>query len=179
MSTSPIQKKICLIGEFGVGKTSLIERFVFNSFSEKYISTLGVRVSQKLLPPLPDRQGIEKQLNLLIWDIEGAGTNPSRLARNYYQGAAGAILVTDVMRLDNVEAPQQVLQMFKEVAPSAKVVVAVNKIDLVPDLPDEASLPMLQWARELSLPSLLTSAKTGENVEALFLKLARLLLHED
>ncbi|MBN1363277.1 MAG: hypothetical protein JW976_00580, partial [Syntrophaceae bacterium] len=66
-----VNQKICLVGIFASGKTSLIRRFVFNQFDEKYLSTIGVRVSQKLLSPLESKSKKLIQINFLIWDIEG------------------------------------------------------------------------------------------------------------
>ena len=67
-----IKKKICLLGAFAVGKTSLVERFVYDRFDEKYLTTIGEKISQKLLPPVQDtRSGQLCQHNVLIWDIAG------------------------------------------------------------------------------------------------------------
>ncbi|MEO1762587.1 MAG: GTP-binding protein, partial [Cyanobacteria bacterium J06629_18] len=69
---STISKKICLIGDFGVGKTSLIRRFVDRQFSDKYLSTVGVKISRKSVEVTDSKQGKNLNLQLLIWDIEGS-----------------------------------------------------------------------------------------------------------
>ena len=79
---SIIAKKICLIGDFNVGKTSLIRRFVENKFSDRYLTTIGVKISRKSITI----EATEQQVNLLIWDIEGQ-TKEKAIPNNYLQGA--------------------------------------------------------------------------------------------
>ncbi|NEN93649.1 MAG: GTP-binding protein, partial [Okeania sp. SIO3H1] len=90
-----ISKKICLVGDFGVGKTSLIRKFVDRQFSDQYLSTVGVKISRKKVD-LPKIE-VEKNnfLQLLIWDLEGH-TKFKAIAPNYLKGASGAIVVADV-----------------------------------------------------------------------------------
>ncbi|MFN3372526.1 MAG: Rab family GTPase, partial [Chloroflexus sp.] len=85
--------KICLLGEFSVGKTSLIRRFVEGIFDERYLSTLGVKISRHSLT-------IDHiDMNLIIWDTTG-GERFNQIVQNYYRGAAGALLVCDLTRPD-------------------------------------------------------------------------------
>ena len=84
-----VSQKICLIGDFGVGKTSLIRQFVDRQFSDKYLSTVGVKISRKLVSinNLSDNTPVDlKQLQLIIWDIEGS-TRFKAIAPSYLQGA--------------------------------------------------------------------------------------------
>ena len=67
---STISKKICLIGDYGVGKTSLIRRFVDRQFSDKYLSTVGVKISRKSVEATDSQQQKKLKLQLLIWDLE-------------------------------------------------------------------------------------------------------------
>lgn len=91
-----IQKKVCVVGEFGVGKTSLISRYVDSIFSEKYQTTVGVKIDKKLC-----HVG-ESQVNLIIWDL--AGESPLRtLKPAQIRGASGFLLVADGTRLDTVD----------------------------------------------------------------------------
>ena len=69
---SPISKKICLVGDFGVGKTSLIRRFVDKQFSDKYLSTVGVKISRKLIELSETESQKAEEIQLIIWDIEGS-----------------------------------------------------------------------------------------------------------
>jgi len=164
-----LQKKICLLGLFGVGKTSLLRRFVENAFEEKYLSTIGVKVDRKRLA-LP---GAPAPLDLLIWDIAGLQENPS-LERNYFRGAHGALLVHDVSRPETGAALAQLCAEFFAVAPHAALVVAGNKCDL--GGARAAAVPALQKiSGHNAARHFLTSAKTGENVESAFQALAALL----
>lgn len=92
-----VQRKVCLLGDFAVGKTSLVRRFVDNRFDDKYLSSIGVKVSRKTL------NRSDHTLNLLIWDLVG-GNEFSRREIGYLVGAAGALLVCDLTRLETVDA---------------------------------------------------------------------------
>ena len=93
-----VKKKICLLGSFAVGKTSLIERFVYNRYDEKYLTTIGVKISQKVLAPIDDPQGGRMiQHTFLIWDIAGL-EKFDKVVKNYFRGAAGALAVADLTR---------------------------------------------------------------------------------
>ena len=102
MTAELINKKICLIGVFGVGKTSLINRFVYDRFDESYLSTIGVKISQKILSPIQTKDGKFRQFNFIVWDIEGfeEDINPNR---NFFLGAAGALLIGDLTRLESIK----------------------------------------------------------------------------
>ena len=88
---SAVQKKVCLLGDFAVGKTSLIRRYVEDRFDDKYLSTIGVKISRKIV------QRPDYALTLLIWDLAG-GDDINQLSRRYLLGAVGAILVCDLTR---------------------------------------------------------------------------------
>jgi small GTP-binding protein len=123
-----ISKKICLIGDFGVGKTSLIRRYIDRQFSDQYLSTIGVKISQKNIdfinPNCPDQK-----LQLLIWDIEGQ-TKFQAIARNYLEGAQGAIIVADLNRKDTIDNIPAHIKLVTSVNPKGLVLmVAINKID--------------------------------------------------
>jgi small GTP-binding protein len=127
---SIISKKICLIGDFGVGKTSLIRRYIDRQFSDQYLSTIGVKISQKNIdsihPDYPDQK-----LQLLIWDIEGQ-TKFQAIARNYLEGAQGAIIVADLNRQDTINRIPEHIELVSAVNPKGLVLmVAINKIDVL------------------------------------------------
>ena len=90
-----ISKKICLLGDFAVGKTSLVQRFVYALFDDKYISTIGVKVSRKTVV-LP-REDEVVELTLMLWDLAGS-EEFGRVRASYLRGAVGAVLVCDVTR---------------------------------------------------------------------------------
>ena len=170
--TSLIKKKICLLGCFAVGKTSLVERFVYNRFDDKYLTTIGVKVSQKILPPVQNhRNGQLTQFNFLIWDIERL-ERFNTVVKNYYRGAAGALVVADLTRSETISGLQEMVHKFYSVSPSAQLLVLGNKLDILQQ--DKKSLTLLsKTASTFSTECLLTSAKTGERVEEAFLTLAQ------
>ena len=169
-----VKRKICLLGAFAVGKTSLVQRFVDNRFSDKYLTTVGVSVSQKLMPPIcsgPLDRTIQHAF--LIWDIAGLEKFDS-VAMNYFRGASGALAVGDVTRGDTAAALKFICDKFFSVNPNAALVTIGNKIDLssnsgndVPDLSRLAS----DYGSEL----ILTSAKTGQRVADAFQLLSRVI----
>lgn len=162
-----VQKKVCLLGDFAVGKTSLVRRFVEGHFDDKYLSTIGVKVSRKSV----ERE--DHQLNFLIWDLVG-GNEFSRSEAGYLLGAAGALVVCDLTRPDTLEAMKRYATQIRTVSPAVSLVFLGNKFDLVKEraISDDV---LTAVSTELNAPFLYTSAKTGENVEAAFAQLADLI----
>lgn len=167
-----LSKKICLLGEFAVGKTSLVRRFVYNLFDDRYISTIGVRVSRKMVAVPVDQQIVE--LTMMVWDLAGS-EEFNQVSRSYLRGAAGAILVYDVTRPATFEQLYTYVLNLYKVNPQAKMVVAGNKIDLVDH--EQLDLSKAQkFAAELQTQLYLTSAKQGDDVDNLFRYLGKLLV---
>ncbi|MEC4983899.1 MAG: Rab family GTPase [Oscillatoria sp. PMC 1068.18] len=168
---SVISKKICLVGDFSVGKTSLIRRFVDRQFSDKYLSTVGVKISRKSVE-VPAPEGTEnQQVQLIVWDIEGQ-TKFKAIAPSYLQGAKGAIIVADVTRLETIENLQERLDLFFSVCPKGLVVIALNKLDLVSEEELEAKFKLVQFTDQPQvIAAHTTSAKTGKDVDEIFHKL--------
>lgn len=153
-----IRKKILLLGDFGVGKTSVIRRYVDKTFSDTYLSTIGVKISKKKLH-------LENLLyELIIWDIEGE-TPIKGTPESYIEGAHGAIFVCDLTRESTIESLSTHINTFLTINPDAQYVISYNKSDLISDYQQEA----------LSIPSnvFLTSAKDDQNIETLFTNLVR------
>jgi small GTP-binding protein len=163
-----ISKKICLIGDFAVGKTSLIRRFVDQQFSDQYLSTVGVKISKKRVP-MPDPAN---HVQLMIWDIEGS-TAFKKISSSYFQGAAGAILVGDVTRSETLEHLADHARDFLKVNPQGRLVVALNKADLVDRsrLIQLSGTYSLDWCNQM-LATYPTSAKAGTSVEQAFSQLS-------
>ena len=162
-----IQKKICLLGEFAVGKTSLIRQFTEGNFDDKYLSTIGVKLSRKSL------QRTDHTLNFIIWDLAG-GDNFTKQSASYLRGAVGAIIVCDLTRPNTLNYLPMYMEQVQAVNPNAVFVLACNKVDLIAER--AISDHELKTAvSKSSTPYLLTSAKTGENVEAAFDLLANLI----
>ncbi len=162
-----IQKKICLLGGFAVGKTSLIRQFTEGNFDDKYLSTIGVKISRKSL------QRPDHTLNFIIWDLAG-GDDFSQKSNSYLRGAVGAIIVCDLTRPSTLEYLPKYMEQMQAVTPNAAIVLACNKADLIAERAisdDELKTAVSQT----NAPYLLTSAKTGDNVEAAFELLADLI----
>ncbi len=162
-----VSRKICLIGDFGVGKTSLIRRFVDRQFDDRYLSTVGVKISRKQIE-------IEsgQALQLVIWDIEGQ-TQFKAIASSYLQGAKGAILVGDVTRPESLDELAEHIRQFQKINPTGNTIVALNKADLL----EADQLELLVERYLFNNPCVLgthpTSAKTNANVDTIFQTLAR------
>lgn len=164
MTTQP--RKICMLGEFGVGKTSLVARYVRNTFSDRYLSTVGVKVDSKTLdvPGEPSRR-------LVIWDIEGNAGLTSRSSA-YLRGSSGLLLVADGMRAPTLRVATRLLDQARELLPGVPAVLIVNKLDLLERW--EVSAAEIARVRE-TVPVHVVSARTGDSVEAAFSELASLL----
>ncbi|MCP4140634.1 MAG: GTP-binding protein [Chloroflexi bacterium] len=162
-----IQKKICLLGDFSVGKTSLTERFVYNRFSERYISTIGVKISRKSIVISP-----EVTLNILIWDLAGS-EEFTGVQSSYIQGAKGAIFVCDLTRPKTLESLEKYNRQLEDATPNIPIALVGNKTDLASECKiDRYSLE--KEARKFNTIAITTtSAKTGRNVESIFEALAK------
>jgi len=170
-----VSRKMCLIGDFGVGKTSLIRRFVDGQFSDKYLSTVGVKISRKTITPQIEDKTADNSTNdlqLLIWDLEGH-TKFKAIAPSYLQGSRGALIVADVSRPETIERIPEHLGLFFSVNPQGCVIIALNKIDLIDP---EKAVELVQSSQSNYADKVLsvysTSAKTGKYVETIFEHLA-------
>jgi small GTP-binding protein len=158
-----------MLGDFGVGKTSLVARFVHAVFNEKYITTVGVKIDTKLISLAEPIQGAE-QLKLVIWDIAGKNALDS-IKLSYLQGAAGVILVADGTREVTLRSALYLLmQARQETHSELPAVLFVNKFDRLDEW--EVTPVMLSELRK-NLPVFETSASNGENVEGGFLRLCQ------
>jgi len=159
---SEFARKICLLGDFGVGKTSLVSRFVRNTFSEKYLTTVGVKVDSK---ELAHDAGISK---LVIWDIAGKSAL-DHLNQTYLRGASGLMLVADGTREPTLRSALYLMMQAKSLLQDPSCVVLVNKIDLIDRW---EILPSTLSELRKTVPVFETSARTGDGVEAAFQHLA-------
>ena len=167
---STITKKICLLGDFNVGKTSLVRRFVEDKFSDRYLSTVGVKVSRKSVNIQTDTQ--RQQVDLLVWDLEG-NTKFKSITPSYLKGSSGSIIVADLTRSSTFRNLNQHIKLFLEVNPQGAIVIALNKADLIPQEKLEQLVENYKshdFDRIVSIYT--TSAKTGANVDTIFDELA-------
>ena len=158
-----LSKKVILIGNFGVGKTSLTNAFVHKRFSEDYLTTLGVKIDKKTIEILAtDADTEDTEITLLIWDIAGEVAQ-EKVNKAYYLGSHGVIYVFDVTRPSTFEKMKEDLAYVATLLPKAQIIVVGNKVDLIDVSTLDSSLKY----------DYLSSAKTGENVEKMFLELSR------
>ncbi|SKB15224.1 conserved hypothetical protein [Planktothrix sp. PCC 11201] len=169
-----ISKKICLVGDFGVGKTSLIRRFVDRQFSDQYLSTVGVKISRKIVDLTEFTSEKTGSVQLLIWDIEGH-TKFKAIAPSYLQGASGVVIVADVTRQETVERLPEHINLFLSVNPKGSIVIAFNKIDLIDATELEHLIKITPDLKQYGqiLSSYKTSAKTGDDVDTIFYELSQ------
>jgi small GTP-binding protein len=155
--------KLCLLGDGAVGKTSLVRRFVFDAFDDKYLMSFGTKVTKKVV----DFDDVE--VDLMIWDILGQKTQKT-LHAAYYRGAAGALAVCDYTRPDTMQSLSTWVDGFVSVVGDMPITILVNKSDL-----DKSySLDDVKaFAGSIGAAVLETSAKTGENVEEAFSIMAK------
>ena len=133
--TQLMERRVCkvvLLGEGGVGKTSLVRRFVKDDFSDDYISTIGTKVTRKDT----SFQDKDTELSMMLWDIHGQRTI-TPLHRSNYKGSQGALLVFDVTRKDTFENVQNILDELFSVTGPIPVVLLGNKYDIISELPKE------------------------------------------
>jgi small GTP-binding protein len=171
-----IYKKICLIGDFAVGKTSLVRRFVDRQFSDQYLSTIGVKISRKKIHLSSSENDNPQLLQLMIWDIEGQ-TRFKEIAPSYLQGASGAVIVADLTRQDTINQLPQHIDLFLSINPKGMIVIAYNKIDLVKSklvIQQSQSHEFFKIDQVKSVYQ--TSAKTGIFVDEMFSDLAQNLI---
>ncbi len=186
-----IQKKICLLGAHAVGKTSLVARFVRSIFSEKYHTTIGVKIDKKVVEVGPssvnlmiwDMAGANSksdgakagQVNLMIWDLAGEDEFGS-LDVSYLRGSSGYLLVLDGTRRSTLDRALTVQQRAEETIGPVPFIVLINKCDLAPEW--ELSEADLREITDRGWPIHRTSAKTGEHVEEAFRTLAEAMVRK-
>lgn len=162
-----IQKKICLLGGFGVGKTSLVAQYVHSMFSEKYLTTVGVKI---------DKKGVDvddTRVELVIWDIYGHD-DFQKLRLSYLRGASGLLLVADGTRGRTLGTALELQHMAAEALGPVPFVLVLNKSDLQEawEVRDEAIDQLVRGGWTV----MKTSARSGDNVERAFARLARAML---
>jgi len=158
-----LQKKICMVGVFGTGKTCLVQRFVHSIFSVKYLSTVGVKIDRR------EVQANGQPVTLVLWDLEGRDASRD-INTSYLRSAHGVLYVVDGTRRETFDQLFEIQNLVKSSLGDVPSVVALNKCDLTAEWKlTPADEKRLSSAGQFALQ---TSAKSGVGVEAAFQRLA-------
>ena len=172
MVAKQLKSKVCLVGDKGVGKTSLILRFVTNMFDEQYITTIGTRVSKKEVHVSIPERDLQVDLVVMIWDIMGEKGFRELLKDAYFHGAVGVLAVADITRRRTLDDLDDWIDGVEQIVGEVPVILAVNKSDLTSSA-QFGEREVAQFARAYGCEFSFTSAKTGDQVETAFARLAR------
>ncbi len=162
---TPVTSKVCVVGDFAVGKTSVVERFVHNEFSARYLSTVGVKIDTKEI----DHEARKVAHKLVIWDVAGSKEFGDKEFA-YLRGAGGYIFVADGTRAATLRSVETICTQVRDRYGAAPSVLLVNKNDLVSDW--EVGDEQFEKTAGRFDEAYKTSAKTGEEVETAIVRLA-------
>jgi small GTP-binding protein len=158
-----IQKKICMLGYFAVGKTSLVQRFVKSIFSDKYLTTVGVKIDKKTVSV----NG--QEVNLMLWDISGEDEF-QKVKASYLRGTSGYLIVVDATRKETLNRAVEIQSKTQEITGKIPFMMIINKMDLTEEL--ELDYSKIEELEKNGFNFIYTSAKTGDKVEDAFITLA-------
>ncbi len=166
-----VMAKVVLVGDKAVGKTSLIRRYVTDQFDDRYLLTLGAKVTKKVEPVRMPDKGVDVSLELNVWDIMGQAGFRELAKEAYFHGARGILAVVDTTRKSTMDGIGAWIEAVRDVTGPVPLVLLGNKKDLAAQM---AVTPaqLTAAAKDLGCPTFLTSAKTGENVEIAFRNLS-------
>jgi len=171
--TKHLKSKICLVGEKAVGKTSLIRRYVLDMFDDQYITTSGSRGSKTEARVFLPERDLLVDVDMQIWDIMGEKGFRELLKEAYFYGANGILAVADLTRRKTLDDLDDWIDGVEQIVGKVPVLIAVNKSDLVSSA-QYGERDIEQVARAFDCPFLLTSAKSGSNVEEVFRRIGQL-----
>jgi small GTP-binding protein len=162
-----LQRKVCVLGAFGVGKTSLIRRYVESIFSDVYLTTVGVKIDKKTLTVGT------ASVTLILWDVAGED-DTAAIRMSYVRGAAGYFLVADGLRADTLDVACSIQARLTSEIGHIPFLLLLNKADVRESW--EISTPLVESLERAGWVILRTSAMTGEGVEEAFQELAKRLV---
>ena len=168
-----VKCKICLIGDWGVGKTSLIRKYVLDQYDDSYLTTLGTKASKKHIIYNNGGKKITN-LTLQIWDVMGQ-KEFNKIQKLAFRGTQAAFIVCDITRKDTLDNLMTWKLEIFEIADDIPIIILANKYDLL----DQAEFTLEDLntvTKKLKADSFFTSAKTGENVENAFTELGSKLI---
>lgn len=170
-----ISKKLLLLGDIGVGKTSLVRRLVLDELPSDYQPTLSADIYRYVVADLPTGSDAGRELELVIWDIDG-NLSGTIFQHAYSKGASAALIVGDAMRPSTLETMASLGEQYRSAWPGRHFSYVVNKLDLVP-AGESVALPQALVAQRR--PVRMTSALSGENVRAAFADIAGIVLRRE
>lgn len=160
-----------MLGDPAVGKTSLVQRFVFDMFDEGYILTIGAKVVKK-------EEVIDgEDLKLLIWDLLGQDTF-DHLVYSTLKGVEAVFIVFDLTRKNTLERIPKFMNIIEDTNPNIPLIILGNKNDLVSDI-EVFEEDIQLYLEDHDYRYFTTSARTGENVELAFHELEKMILYQD
>jgi len=162
-----IKKKVCMLGSFAVGKTSLVQRFVNSIFSEKYHTTIGVKIDRKKV------QIDENEVILMLWDIHGEDEF-QKVKPAYILGSSGYFIVMDGTRHNSIKTGMELQKLVEKTIGKVPFIILINKADLKEQW--EITGEDIEQLKTQGAEIMLTSAKTGDAVEEAFINLTRQML---
>lgn len=158
-----VKKKVCMLGAFAVGKTSLVRQYVHSIFSEKYQTTVGVKIDKKTLTL------DSGPLDLILWDIHGEDAFQS-VRISYLRGASGILIIVDGTRRSTLDTALDLQQRALKYVGPVPIIFLFNKNDLAAEWEiTEAEIAQLT---QNGIVTLTSSAKTGAGVPQAFEMLA-------
>ena len=163
-----VTKKVCMLGSYAVGKTALVQRYVHSIFADRYLSTVGVKISKKVVS-----LGGGRELILVLWDLEGKDDYVD-VKVNYLRGSMGFFVVADGTRGETLDVALSLRTLALDLIGPVPHALLVNKVDLLPSW--EVSEAQLQTVAEQGIPVFKTSAKLGLAVDEAFTSLAAAML---
>ena len=163
-----IKKKVVMLGSFAVGKTSLVQQFVNSIFSEKYQTTIGVKIDQKNV-------NIDGQdINLLLWDIHG-NDDYQKVKPAYLMGSSGCFVVIDGTRRASLDVANELIETVNKTVPQAIIIILINKLDLKDDW--DINDDDINELKSRGFIVMQTSAKTNNSVDEAFDIIAKLMIN--
>lgn len=161
-----LQRKVCMLGAFSVGKTSLVQRFVSSLFSDKYLTTVGVKIDKKVVATNA------QDVTLMLWDLAGEDAYHT-IKTSYLRGAAGCIIVIDGTRPKTLEVAREIIDLVQKSVGEIPFIIALNKADRKDEwLLESEDIAQLRQAHVV----IETSAKSGANVDEMFRSLTEAML---